>query len=98
MITAAQCRAARALVDLTQQALADASGVGLATLKTFEGGGAATAATVETLKTALATAGAVFIPEDSVGGAGVRLKFTRSVVRQIDRLENEGGAVGGDDI
>jgi hypothetical protein len=30
-------------------------------------------------------------------GAGVRLKFTRTDVRQIARLENEGGVVGSDD-
>ena len=30
-------------------------------------------------------------------GAGVRLKFTRTDVRQIARLESEGGVVGSDD-
>jgi len=99
MITAAQCRAARALADLTQQALAEAAGVSFATLREFEGGRAVPdAATCQALKAALETAGAVFIPEDGQGGAGVRLKFTRSEARQIDRLENEGGIVGEDDV
>ena len=40
----------------------------------------------------------VAIVEEADGmGAGVRLKFTRSDVRQIARLENEGGVVGSDD-
>jgi hypothetical protein len=30
-------------------------------------------------------------------GAGVRLKFTRQDVKQIARLEGEGGVVGSDD-
>lgn len=31
-------------------------------------------------------------------GAGVRLKFTRQDVKQIDRLESEGGIVRSDDV
>jgi hypothetical protein len=38
------------------------------------------------------------IVEEADGlGAGVRLKFTRSDVRQIARLEGEGGIVKSDD-
>jgi hypothetical protein len=37
MITAAQCRAARGLIDGTQQELADAARVGVATVRLFEG-------------------------------------------------------------
>jgi len=40
----------------------------------------------------------VIVIEESDGmGAGVRLKFTRQDVRQIARLEGEGGIVGSDD-
>ena len=41
--------------------------------------------------------GVVIVEESDGMGAGVRLKFTRSDVRQITRLEGEGGNVGSDD-
>jgi hypothetical protein len=40
----------------------------------------------------------MFIAESDSIGAGVRLKFLRRDVKQIDRLENEGGIVGDDDV
>ncbi|MGD9814442.1 MAG: XRE family transcriptional regulator [Hyphomonadaceae bacterium] len=49
------------------------------------------------LKRALEAAGAVFLDEDRLG-AGVRLRFTSRDVKQIQRLEGEGGAVGEDDV
>ena len=47
---------------------------------------------------ALESFGVMFIPENDRIGAGVRLKFLRRDVRQIDRLENEGGIVDDDDV
>ena len=38
MLTASQCRAARGLLDWTQQELADAARIGVATIRQFEGG------------------------------------------------------------
>jgi DNA-binding XRE family transcriptional regulator len=38
MITSAQCRAARGLLDWTQQHLADQAGVGIVTVRQFEAG------------------------------------------------------------
>jgi hypothetical protein len=46
----------------------------------------------------LESGGVVFVPEDGLGGAGVRLKFTAQDVKQINRLEGEGGPVGTDDV
>lgn len=41
--------------------------------------------------------GLVLIEEGDGMGAGVRLKFTRQDVKQLARLEGEGGAVRSDD-
>ena len=41
--------------------------------------------------------GVLIVEETADLGAGVRLKFTRSDVRQIARLENEGGMIASDD-
>src|SRR5580692_3840122 len=74
MITPAQCRAARALLDWSQQQLAAAAKVGVVTVRQFEGGGAQPRrATLDVLFRALEAAGIAFIPENG-GGAGVRLK------------------------
>lgn len=97
-ITGPLCRAARALVQWRRAQLASQSGVKKADIRAFETGdvdpgGEAKAA----LKHALETAGAVFLDEDDLG-AGVRLRFTKRDVKQLRRLEGEGGAIGEDDI
>lgn len=72
-ITAAQLRAARALINMTQDDLAAAAGVATKTIATFEAEGRAPrGATVEKLQAALETAGVVFIETDN--GAGVILR------------------------
>lgn len=73
-MTPAQCRAARALVSVSQDELAAASGVAKATIATFElGQRQPYARTLEALRTALEGLGVELIPENG-GGAGVRLK------------------------
>jgi transcriptional regulator with XRE-family HTH domain len=73
-ITAAQCRAARALLGLTQPQLAQRAGLGLSTIVDFEKARrqVSTEATGE-LKKALERLGVQFIPENG-GGEGVRLR------------------------
>jgi hypothetical protein len=53
---------------------------------------------VESVVTKLEELGAVFIDEGDGMGAGVRLKFRRDDVRQIGRLESEGGIAGEDSL
>ena len=53
---------------------------------------------LEAISRALERFGAVFFPESDGIGAGVRLKFMRQDVRQIARLEGEGGIVADDDV
>jgi transcriptional regulator with XRE-family HTH domain len=74
MMTPAQCRAARALIDWSQQQLAEAARVGNATIRNFENGRSSPQhATLDVLRRALEAAGVEFISENG-GGPGVRLR------------------------
>jgi Predicted transcriptional regulators len=78
MVTAAQIRAARALLGWSGAQLAAQAGVSLQTIRRMEGDvgpGRSTAANVHAVQKALEDAGVVFIPPgDDGGGPGVRLK------------------------
>jgi transcriptional regulator with XRE-family HTH domain len=77
LLTPAQCRAARGLVDWSQDDLAAATGGAVAkrTIVRFEKGETEPHnGTLSALRAALETAGAVFIPTDNNGGPGVRLR------------------------
>lgn len=83
-MTPAQCRAARALLALSQEDAAIAAGVGIQTLIAFESGKRQPyARTMAALIGALEAAGVVFIAENG-GGAGVRLR------KPQERLSNAG--------
>jgi transcriptional regulator with XRE-family HTH domain len=70
----AQCRAARALLGWSQQQLADASGVGVVTVRQFEGGGSEPRrATLAVIASAIAAAGVELI-DKSESGEGVRFR------------------------
>jgi hypothetical protein len=98
MITGAQCRAARALVEWTRDKLASNSNVDSLVIEEFERRiNIPSEEVCDVLQTALERAGAVFIAENG-GGIGVRLKFNRSEVRRIGVLESEGGIVGTDAV
>ena len=72
MMTPAQCRAARALLDWSQQQLADAAKIGNATIRNFEGGKSTPQnATLDVLQRALESAGVEFTNGDE---PGVKLK------------------------
>jgi DNA-binding transcriptional regulator YiaG len=81
MMTADQCRAARAWLGMTQEELAQRSSVGLSTIKDFEKGGRRTLAAIRLqLQRTLEAAGAEFLgdsirvrprtdkPNDAVSG------------------------------
>jgi transcriptional regulator with XRE-family HTH domain len=73
-ITAAQCRAARALLGLTQPQLAQTAGLGLSTIVDFEKARRQVSTeAMQELRKALQRLGVQFIP-DNGGGEGVRLR------------------------
>lgn len=77
MITPAQCRAARGLLDWTQQDLADRAGVGIVTVRQVESGiTKPRRATLEVIRRTLEAAGVQFIEENG-GGPGLRLRKRR---------------------
>ena len=92
--------AARALVGVSQADFAAACGLDVDTLCRLEAGGSAwvsSDADVEAVSRGMDHFGVMVVEETDGMGAGVRLKFTRADVRQIARLEGEGGVVGSDD-
>jgi hypothetical protein len=83
MITAAQCRAARALLDWSQQQLADAARIGVVTVRQFEAAAAQPRnATIDVVRRALEAAGVIFVDENGEG-PGVRLRKSRTAAGTI---------------
>ena len=80
MLTAAQMKAARALVGMEQKTLAELSGVSLPTIQRMEASNGVVRGVIETLMKvmgALEAAGIEFINEGAIssnGGRGVRLR------------------------
>lgn len=75
MLTAAQIRAARALLDWSGPRLATEAKLSLPTIRRMEsalGPGRSSAENVDAVKRALEEAGIIFIAADSSGGPGVR--------------------------
>lgn len=74
MVTAAQCRAARGLLNWTQQDLADHAGLGIVTIRQIEADiTQPRRATLTVLKQAFERAGIEFIDQNG-GGPGVRTR------------------------
>ena len=76
MLTPAQIRAARALLNWNQKQLAEASGIATVTIKNIERGASdPRMSSVQAIKLALEKAGVVFLDDrqNRDGGPGVRL-------------------------
>lgn len=98
MITSGQCRAGRALAEISREVLARLSRVDAAVIENFERKLARPDdEAIAAIARALEEAGIVFLPENG-GGVGVRLKFTASETRRLAVLEGEGGIAGLDDV
>jgi predicted transcriptional regulator len=77
VITSDQCRAARALLRMTQAKLAELTGLSVLVIKRFERGSDPRASTVNAIERALVDAGVTLIDDGAMSpagaGAGVRL-------------------------
>ena len=92
--------AGRALVQVSGADFANAAGLSVDALSLLEAGGSAwikSQREAEAIVQAFDTFGVVVVEEGDGLGAGVRLKFTRQDVKQLVRLENEGGIIRSDD-
>lgn len=75
-MTPAQCRAARALLNWSQEELARRSGVAVSSIRTFEVGKSHPMRNnMAALVGALEQGGAVLVPGDEVLGPGVRVRL-----------------------
>lgn len=87
MITGSQCRAGRALVEISRGKLARRSGVDETIIEQFEHKlDTPRSEQLSAIEATLEELGLVFLQENG-GGIGVRLKFTNADARQIARME-----------
>lgn len=92
--------AARGLTGISREDFAGAAGISAEAMALMEASGSArldSERDAEAVGRAFERFGVIVIDEDASMGAGVRLKFTRQDVKQISRLEGEGGIVRSDD-
>jgi transcriptional regulator with XRE-family HTH domain len=72
-MTSAQCRMARAAIEMGVRQLAEAAKVSTNTITRFEGGELLRERTVDAIRAALEAAGVIFVEENGEG-PGVRLR------------------------
>lgn len=92
--------AARALAEISREDFAAAAGIPSEAIALMEASGSASLRSeseIEAVCRAFERFGIVIIDEGDGMGAGVRLKFTRQDVKQLLRLEGEGGIARSDD-
>lgn len=77
MLTPETCRAARGLLDWSQDRLATEAHLGLSTVRNYEAGRSTPVRNnLQALRTALEAGGVLFIIQDQEAGPGVRLRNT----------------------
>jgi hypothetical protein len=99
-VTGRLIAAGRALVEVGRSDFAKAAGLSVDALTLLEAGGSAwvqSQTDADAIVRAFDTFGVVVVDEGDGLGAGVRLKFTRQDVKQLVRLESEGGIPRPDD-
>lgn len=92
-------RAARALVGVSAQYVANESNLTREELRNFEKGlHDLSLEAQERVEQSLSNLGAVFIADGPDSGYGVRLRFARGKINSIGRWEGEGGPTAEDDV
>lgn len=87
-ITSEQSRAARGLIDWSQQDLASKCDLGLSTVRNFEKGRSQpTRANISLIAKTLEAAGVIFIPADDKG-PGVRLRDKEPLKEIVQTVKN----------
>ena len=99
-LTGRSLAAGRVLAGVRQRDFAIAARIAVDQLRRWEQSGSEwiPADDARRLSRALNEFGVIIFAESNGMGAGVRLKFTRLDVRQICRLENEGGIALADNV
>ncbi|MCX5578302.1 XRE family transcriptional regulator [Kaistia terrae] len=100
-LTGRMIAAARALTSISLADLAIDAGIDIERLRLLERSGSTPVtprSDAEAIANALDRFGALLVHEGDGLGAGVRLKFTRLDVKQIARMEGEGGPALSDDV
>ncbi|CAG7605708.1 hypothetical protein ACFPZL_11710 [Leucobacter soli] len=91
-LTADLARAARAFTKVSTRTIAESAGLTKKQVRSFEQGTIALpAADLARLKESLERYGALFIPEDETAGYGVRRRYSREKLLQLNAWEDEGG-------
>ncbi len=94
-LTSHQCRAARGLLDWTQEELAERSGVSRSTVRGFENGQHELhRGNAAVIRGAFEAAGVILIDADDMAGPGVRLRtdvVTVPTRNSADAVEADGG-------
>ena len=92
-------RAGRALVGISTWYIADETGIEREDIRKFERGILSLPDEQQgAIRAVLIEHGALFLPDSQAGGYGVRLKYSGSKAKQIDRWEGEGGPAAEDDV
>ncbi len=93
-MTPAQCRAARALLDMTQPGLASAAGLSVSTVVDFERGRRIVSAeAIADMRAALEVGGVIFVDENGEG-PGVRMRKGIAVMEKLQQQAFWRGAQG----
>jgi transcriptional regulator with XRE-family HTH domain len=84
-MTPAQFRAARALLDMTMQEIADECGLAFMTIGRYQAGVTVSQDSIKTIRETLERLGVVFIAAQGDDGEGVRFKHRRQNQEAISR-------------